>query len=267
FGSSPLNDIVLPDSAPPEIGVFEYRGGKLTARIKDGVTVLQRGKPVKVAEFKVGVAQDALVVGDLTMWMHYSGDRHAIRVRDKNSALRREFTGCKWFPIDEKFRVTGRFQPYAKPKPVQFPNILGDFEKYDALGLVEFTLDGQRYKMEGVRSGPATAQRLFFVFRDLTSGKESYPSARFLYADMPKQGDPSTPIGAGPSTSLGAGPSTSLGAGEVVLDFNQAQNPPCAFNPYTTCPLPPEQNRLRVRVPAGEKNYHVTSQTHTAGGS
>jgi uncharacterized protein (DUF1684 family) len=242
FGSSPVNDIVLPEGAPAEIGVFEYRGGKLTAKIKDGVTVLQHGKPVKVAEFKVGVAQDALVVEGLTMWMHYSGDRHAIRVRDKNSALRKSFTGCKWFPIDEKYRVTGRFIPYAKPKPVRFPNILGDYEAYDALGLVELTLDGQKYKMEGVGSGPANARRLFFVFRDLTSGKESYPSARFLYADMPKQGD------------------------EVVLDFNQAQNPPCAFNPHTTCPLPPEQNRLRVRIPAGEKNYHVT-QTHTASGS
>lgn len=248
FGSSPLNDIVLPEGAPPEIGAFEYRGGKLTAKIKDDVTVLQHGNPVKVAEFKVGVAQDALVVDGLTMWMHYSGDRHAIRVRDKNSPLRESFTGCKWFPIDEKYRVTGRFMPYAKPKPVRFPNILGDYEAYDALGLVEFTLDGQKYQMEGVGSGPANARRLFFVFRDLTSGKDSYPAARFLYADMPKQGDPSTP----------------LRAGEVVLDFNQAQNPPCAFNPYTTCPLPPEQNRLRVRIPAGEKNYHVT-QTHTTG--
>lgn len=232
FGSSPTNDIVLPEGAPAEIGVFSYRAGKLTAKINDGVRVLQAGKPVKQAELKVGVQQDALMVGDLTMWMHYSGDRHAIRVRDKNSALRRSFTGCKWFPIDEKYRVTARFTPYPKPKPVRFPNILGDYEAYDALGLVEFTLDGQTYKMEGVGSGPANARRLFFVFRDLTSGKESYPAARFLYSDLPKQGN------------------------EVVLDFNQAQNPPCAFNPYTTCPLPPEQNRLRVRIPAGEKNYH-----------
>jgi len=239
FGSSPTNDIVLPESAPPEVGVFTYRGGKLTARIKDGVTALQSGKPVRQAEFKVGVQQDALTVGGLTMWMHYSGDRHAIRVRDQNSPLRKNFTGCKWFPIEEKFRVAGKFAPYAQPKPVRFPNILGDYEAYDALGLVEFTLDGQPYKMEGVGSGPANARRLFFVFRDLTSGKESYPAARFLYADLPK-----------PGTT------------DVVLDFNQAQNPPCAFNPYTTCPLPPEQNRLRVRIPAGEKNYHGPNETH-----
>lgn len=230
-GSDPVNDIVLP-SGPPEIGVFEYRGGKLTARIKEGVTVLQHGKPVRTATFRVGSQQDALVIGDLSLWMHYSGDRHAIRVRDKNSPLRRTFTGCKWFPIDEKYRVTGRFVPYPAPKPVKFPNILGDYEAYDALGIVEFTLDGQTYRMEGVASGPASARRLFFVFRDMTSGKESYPAARFLYADLPKEGN------------------------QVVLDFNQAYNPPCAFNPYTTCPLPPEMNRLRVRIPAGEMNYH-----------
>ena len=72
--------------------------------------------------------------------------------------------------------------------------------------------------------------QLFFVFRDLTSGKETYPAGRFLYAALPQ-------------------------AGRVVLDFNLAENPPCAFTPYATCPLPPPQNRLQVRIEAGELDY------------
>jgi uncharacterized protein (DUF1684 family) len=68
---------------------------------------------------------------------------------------------------------------------------------------------------------------LWFIFRDGTSGETTYPAARFLY----------TP----PATD-----------GKVVLDFNRAESPPCAFNPYATCPLPPPDNRMKVRVEAGE---------------
>jgi uncharacterized protein len=117
------------------------------------------------------------------------------------------------------------------------PNILGDLEPYTAPGVVAFSLQGQPQKLEVFDSGSGDTRRFFIVFRDLTSGKETYASARFLYADPPNA------------------------KGEVVLDFNKAYNPPCAFNPFTTCPLPTEQNRLRVRIEAGELDYHK-SATH-----
>jgi uncharacterized protein (DUF1684 family) len=119
---------------------------------------------------------------------------------------------------------------------VKVPNILGDLETYTAPGLVAFTLNGQEHKLEVFESGSGDSKRFFIVFRDLTSGKETYPSARFLYADLPVNG-------------------------QTTLDFNKAYNPPCAFNPYTTCPLPSEQNRLRVRIEAGELDYHKAA-TH-----
>ena len=119
---------------------------------------------------------------------------------------------------------------YAEPKTVQIPNILGDLEPFNAIGTVTFPLNGAEHTMEAWKSG----QRLWFVFRDQTSGRDTYPSARFLYTDAPVDG-------------------------KVVMDFNYTQNPPCAYNPYTTCPLPPQQNRLSVPIAAGEKKYHTGS--------
>ncbi len=158
--------------------------------------------------------------------MHASGDRYAVRLKDKNSALRRNFAGLRWYPVDESYRVTGRFVPYDKPKTVEVQNIMGDTGQMTVPGYVAFTLHGQEVRLEPEADGTD----LSFVFRDLTSGKETYGAARFL------------------DTTL-------LPNSQVILDFNEAYNPPCAYNPYTTCPLPLPQNRLRVRIEAGEKKY------------
>jgi uncharacterized protein len=238
FGSDPLNDIVLPADAPPQAGVLALlEGKKIWLRAKAPIAV--NGKPSTLAELHPaadGKPADQITMGGLTLFVHVSGDRLAIRMRDKNSAIRRNFTGLKWFAPNEAYKVTARFEPYPAAKTVKVPNILGDLETYNAPGVVAFTLNGEQLKLEAFEVGSADRKRFFFVFRDLTSGKETYPSARFLYADMPVNG-------------------------ETVLDFNKAYNPPCAFNPYTTCPLPTEQNRLRVRIEAGELDYHKTG-TH-----
>lgn len=238
FGSGPLNDIVLPADAPADAGVIEFDGSKVLLRASEPLTV--NGKPVTSTELKPaadGKPADLVTMGGLTMFVLKSGDRFAIRLRDKNSEIRHNFTGLKWFAPNEAYRVTARFEPYAKPKAVRVPNILGDLEPYTAPGVIAFTLNGQPHKLEVYDSGSGENRRFFIVFRDLTSGKETYPSARFVYTPAPDA------------------------KGEVVLDFNKAYNPPCAFNPYTTCPLPSEQNRMRVRIEAGELDYHK-SATH-----
>ena len=238
FGSGPLNDIVLPVDAPADAGVLEFDGSKITLRANAPLVV--NGTPITTTELKPaaeGKPADLVMMGSLTMFVHKSGDRLAIRLRDTNSEIRRNFTGLKWFPPNEAYKVTGKFEPYRTPKAVRVPNILGDLEPYTAPGVVSFRLNGEALKLEVYDAGSAENRRFFIVFRDLTSGKETYPSARFLYADRPSAN------------------------GEVVLDFNKAYNPPCAFNPFTTCPLPSEQNRLRVRIEAGELDYHK-SATH-----
>ncbi|MGH3118115.1 MAG: DUF1684 domain-containing protein [Vicinamibacterales bacterium] len=230
FGADPMNDIVLP-SGPAEAGVFEHRAGVTTVKLPEGSPATINGKPIREMILKPDSAEggpDRVVIGDLTLFVHSSGRRQAIRLRDKNSRIRREFTGCRWFPIDQSYRVEGRFISYDAPKPVQLLNILGDLEDFKSPGLVAFKLHGREIRMEPVLSSRG---RYWFVFRDQTSGKETYGAARFVYADAP-----------------GAD-------GKVVIDFNRAYNPPCAFNPHTTCPLPSPQNRLPVPIRAGELDY------------
>jgi uncharacterized protein (DUF1684 family) len=228
FGSDPTNDIVLPDSAPADAGTFEFHAGKTIVHIKPGVAVTMKGRPVVTAELRPDSREDRLVLGSLTLWVHASGDRYAIRLRDPASALRRDFRGLSWFPVDESYRVVARFVAYDQPKNVPIQNLAGDSLALPISGYAVFTLHGQEFRLEGQTERDGS---LSFVIRDLTSGKETYAASRFLDTDAPKDGI-------------------------VILDFNEAYNPPCAYNPYTTCPLPPPGNRLRTRIEAGEKTYH-----------
>lgn len=226
FGSNPLDDIVLPAPVPANAGSFEFHNGKTIVHVKPGAAAMMHGAKVTTAEMKPD-SDDQLVMGDLTLYVHASGERYAIRLRDKNSKLRKDFTGLHWFPVDPAYRVVGRYVAYEKPKTVMIENVMGDVGPEVIPGYVEFTLKGQKLRLESELDG----SDFEFVFRDLTSGHETYGAARFL------------------DTTLGKD-------GSVVMDFNEAYNPPCAYNPYTTCPLPPPQNRLAVRIEAGEKAYH-----------
>lgn len=228
FGSDALNDMVLPAGAPAQAGSFVFHNGKTVVHANPGVKFTLNGKPVESAELLPDLPSERLHLGDLTLFVHASGERFGIRLKDKNSKLRKEFTGLHWFPVDEQYRMTARFVAYDPPKQAEIQNILGDFDKMPIVGYAAFTLNGKEYHLEAVPDAPGTVE---FVFRDLTSGKETYPAARFLDTDVPKNGT-------------------------VLLDFNKAYNPPCAYNPYTTCPIPTPQNRLRVAVQAGEKMYN-----------
>ena len=227
-GSAADNDIVLPaDAAPAHVGVFRLEHGTTTFQAAPGVEVFQHGEKVQTASLGVGAVSDALSIGRLSLWVHTSGQRFALRLRDPDHPLRKTFTGLRWFPVDAAYRVEARFEPYERPKSVTMLNILGDLERFQSPGQVVFALRGQTVRLEPVVGGP---NELFFVFRDATSGTETYGAARFLHAPLPRDG-------------------------RLVLDFNTAYNPPCAYNPFTTCPLPTRHNRLGLRIEAGELAY------------
>ena len=232
FGSSPRNDFTLPDRVPAEAGVFELRTGSVTVRAPAGGTLTINGETVTGARLYPSERRATLTMGSVSLWVHRSGDRLAIRVRDTESDIRKNFTGLDWYPVDERYRVRGKFTPHAEPITVTTMNILGDIETYTSTGYVTLTVAGTEVRMLPVNSG----RRLWFIMRDLTSGDETYSAARFLYADAPDAD------------------------GWTTVDFNMAYNPPCAFNPHTTCPLPPPDNRLDVRIEAGEKNYNMGLQ-------
>ena len=217
FGSAPSNDIVLPaDPALDDGGAFVLSNGKVVFRMGLQVRELRpdtNGKP------------DVVTLGSLTMFAIHRGGKYGIRLKDNNSRLRKEFTGLHYFPLREDYRIRTRLVPDARKIPIL--NILGQVEDTPSPGYVEFEINGQKLRLTPVEEAP---DELFFIFRDLTAGKETYGSGRFLDTKLGKDG-------------------------EVVLDFNKAYNPPCAFTPYATCPLPPKENRLAVRIEAGEVKY------------
>jgi uncharacterized protein (DUF1684 family) len=227
-GTKANTDIVLP-RGPAEVGTFGLHDGKTTFRAAPGGAVKVNGESAgEVMPLKSDAEgrPDRIQLDMLTMFVIHRGDRYGIRLKDAESESRKEFTGLHWVPVKENYRVVAKFVPYQPPKMITIPNILGETEQDTSPGYVLFRLDGQSLRLDPV----VEDDQLFFIFHDLTSGKGTYPAGRFLYTDLPKNG-------------------------EVVMDFNKAQNPPCAFTAYATCPLPPKQNRLPVRVEAGELNY------------
>jgi uncharacterized protein (DUF1684 family)/enterochelin esterase-like enzyme len=228
FGTDPSNEIVLP-SGPPHAGAFEFHNGKATLRVERGATVSAGAGPASGAALRSDQPgpPDIVAVGDLSLYVIRRGARYGVRVKDKNSRLRREFAGLRWFPIQDSYRVTARFVPCEPPRILAVPDITGGVERVPSPGYAVFTLHHQQCRLDAV----AEAGGLFFIFQDLTSGKETYGGGRFLEAGPPQDG-------------------------AVVLDFNKAYNPPCAYTPYATCPLPPKQNHLPVRIEAGESKYH-----------
>ncbi len=234
FGTAPENDIVLPEgSAPPRAGVFLLQQGRCSVTIEPGVAATLQGNPAPLTTASLRddtqPEPEVLEMGRLRMFVIKRGERFAIRMRDLDSQMRKEFTGLHWYPIEESWRVTARFEPFDAPREIPVPNILGETEKMPSPGVVRFELRGRSLSLQPVMETPG-ARQLFFIFKDTTAGKATYGAGRFLYADLPADG-------------------------KVVLDFNKAYTPPCAFTPYATCPLPPEGNRLDIPIEAGELNY------------
>jgi uncharacterized protein (DUF1684 family) len=228
FGADASSDIALPSSAPEIAGVFLFHNGTARLQVKTGAQVLLNGEPLHMeVPIKPDTTghPDRITVGRLTMMVIQRGTRYGIRLWDNASHARSDFSGTRWFPVKESYRVQARFVSYPEPKMIPILNILGDSEPNPSPGYALFEIQGRQCRLDPVLEG----DQLFFMFKDQTSGNETYPAGRFLYSDLPKDG-------------------------RVILDFNEAQNPPCAFTAYATCPLPPKQNYLHMAVRAGELN-------------
>lgn len=200
---------------PAKAGVFELHNGKVSVKM-DGATRELWADSLDVAK-----------VGRLSLFVIKRGDKYGIRLKDPDSEYRRGFHGIENYPAKEEYRVMAKW--VADPQKIPILNIIGITEQVDSPGYAVFQLNGHEYRLRPYLE-TADAKELFYVFRDQTSAKETYGAGRFFYSAMPVDG-------------------------HVVLDFNKAYNPPCAFTPYATCPLPPAENRLALRIEAGEKKY------------
>ncbi len=227
IGSAADNDIVL-TKAPPYLGVIALNDGKTTITLDPHGTVLIDGKSQPQAELLFD-PPTLVSFGTASFFVIKRGDKFGLRVKDSEAESLKNFVGFDYFDIDPSWRIEARWEAFDPPREIEIANVIGLIEKYPTPGVAVFERDGKTYHLTPYIEVPDDPE-LFIVFADRTSGKETYGAARFLYVDKPKDG-------------------------KLIIDFNHAYNPPCAFTPYATCPLAPAQNRLDLRVTAGEKKY------------
>jgi len=230
LGSANDNDIVIP-TAPAHLGTITLSGDKATIALdaKSGATI--DGQPKLAGELLDDTHEKPTTVafGTTSFFLIKREDKFGLRIKDAEAATRKHFVGIDYFEIDPSWRIEAKWEAYNPPHEVEEPNVIGQVDKVIVPGAAVFERDGKTIRLEPVIETPGDTE-LFLVFADKTSGKESYGAARFVYSEPPKDG-------------------------KIIIDFNRAYNPPCAFTPYATCPLPTAQNRLKVRVTAGEKKY------------
>ena len=232
FGTASSNPIVLPaGTAPAKAGVFELNGDEVTLKMEAGSAAVIDNQSVMSAKLQPDTSGKPTVValGRLRMHVIKRGERTGIRLKDLQNPALRNFTSLHFFPIDTAYRVTATWVPSDGKRTVDVPNVLGDISHETVPGEARFSINGQKLTLTAL--GGDAAKGLFFVFSDATSKTDTYPAGRFLETDTVQDG-------------------------KVVLDFNKAYNPPCAFTPYATCPIAPKENRLAVAIPAGEKFDH-----------
>jgi uncharacterized protein (DUF1684 family) len=235
LGSATDNDIVLA-RAPAHLGTITWaEGGMLSIALdKDsGATIDGKSETHAVLLDDSHAAPTTVAFGSVNFVAIDRGGRKGLRVRDSEAETRTRFAGIERFPVDPGWRIVADWQPLEPPFQLATGTVIGTIENYPAPGKAVFEREGQRFELYPVIEVPGDTQ-LFLIFADATSGKETYGAARFLYADMPRDG-------------------------RIVLDFNKAYNPPCAFTAYATCPLAPPENRLALRVAAGELKYRKSA--------
>ena len=213
--------------------VLEDRDGEPAVRLVPAPEsgLLLNGEPAEERYLATDAdrSPDILTRGELEFFVIRRENRFGIRAKHPDADAATNFSGLQYYPVDPAWRIEAEFVPYNEPRTIQVPSVIGTTSEGSVPGEVRFEVLGTKQSLLPLAGGPDDPT-WFFVFRDGTSGKGTYPSGRFLVSEAAQNG-------------------------RVVLDFNRAYNPPCAFTPFATCPLPPRENRLGILVEAGEKDY------------
>jgi len=242
ISSATDNKIHLAAGAPAHLAILQLEGETVTLNPPPGGfpnDLLVAGVPAKPQSLRAEANNDKvsphLTIGTLNMYVIRREAIFALRIKDSHSPSITGFHGLKWYAPDPVYRVTAKWIPYSPTKTITLVTLVGTNYDQPAPGAAEFTLAGKTFRLEPVIEDPAVA-KLFFILRDTTSTTTTYGACRFLYTGFPTNGVDKP--------------------GELVLDFNHLENPPCAYTPFSTCPLPPQGNRLPIPLPVGEQRYH-----------
>jgi uncharacterized protein (DUF1684 family) len=232
FGSDRArNRVIFPAKAPADAGTLTMRDGHVTLTARAPMTI--DGKPVAAPTPLVDDSDPKgptiVELGTSRFQVIKRGPRYGVRIKDPEAETRTKFLGLEYFPIDPKWRVEAKFEPYNPPKKIPITDVTGMTSDSISPGALAFTLDGQTYRIDPILE--EGSDELFIIVKDATSHDTTYQAGRYMYAKKP-----------GPD-------------GKVIVDFNKLYNPPCAFTDFATCPLPPKQNIFPIRIEAGEKRY------------
>ena len=226
FGSGSEQDFQFPEGKIPEYaGIFILENGQVTMSVRDGVTITHEGEPVDEMVIFDGENRPHLLHGDLEWFIDSRGDTHGVRLYNKDNPKADAIDGFPFYPLDPEWHLKANFIPNADSTSITVDNVLGETVTRYSPGTVEFMIDGEIYTLDAFESRSG----LFLIFADETNKTETYQAGRYMIIPPPDQNN------------------------ETIIDFNKAYNMPCAFNKFTTCQLPPPQNRLDIAITAGEK--------------
>ncbi len=234
FGSDSSNQIVFPPKAPARVGTITLKDSVITLKMnKDNfITVdtiqVSQGREIRLFT-DANKRPTRIRIGSLSFYIIKRGDRYAIRLRDLESPLLKELDSIPAYPVNPDWKIRARLVPFDSSRTVEVSTVIDTRETYNVPGKLVFTIQGKEYSLLPFLEGKG----YFLVFADGTSAAETYGAGRFL--------------------SVPAVDSK----GYTIIDFNKATNPPCAFTPYATCPMPPRDNILPVKIEAGEKDPHI----------
>lgn len=228
IGGDASNSIIFPSNhSDAKLGKVILKNGKVSFVSAEKATVFLGQEPIKEAELFPYTDKPVVLKHQSLRWFIIQrGDKFAIRLRDLESPYLKEFKGIETFPIDKNWRIKAKFVPTVGKK-IKITDITGRTYEQESPGKLVFSINNKEYSLEATSAG----KDLSLVFGDLTNKHESYGGGRFLEVPAPDA------------------------EGITYIDFNKAYNPPCAFTPYATCPLPTPENKLSVAIPAGEKRY------------
>jgi len=234
-GSDSTNDVILPSGKAPKVaGSLWLENETIRMQARSGVEIKHNDSLVTSIIMKTdeeGAASATILnIGTVSFYVIKRGNELGVRVKDKESPARLNFKGLEYFPIDSKWRMQAKFEPYNPPKILKIPTQAGTVEQDSCPGALVFEIDGKQYRIDAIIE-KGSEDQLFIMFTDETNGKETYQVGRQLYTDLPDSNN------------------------NVVIDFNKVYNWPCVFTEFATCPIPPRQNHLPIRIEAGEKMY------------
>lgn len=233
LGSGAGNAAHIP-GGPARWGVIELNGDELVFTPEPGAGVLVDGQEVARVNLQADNRESPTTISSGTISVQVIfRESYGLRISDSQAPARLDFEGMDNFAIQPEWLIDGRFVKADEGATIEIGNVLGQLLDMPVYGYFEFDADGRTHRLAGI--GDEDSESLWFIFADRTSGRETYGAGRFLYSEAMPEND------------------------SLLVDFNKAYNPPCAFNDYSTCPLPPLENRLDLRVAAGEKTYHASA--------